>query len=340
MKCPNCGNKVKGKVCKYCNSELPYDENALARDNFLLNFLYIINRILCPPAKAMFVFWTFNWVLIFSQDPDYPFFPKIAIIVFGYLIFCGISSALYYSDIKRGNAYKIKILNKKLDRLSKTMDKYFPYKKLLDEAEHLTDVVNTTIDENTFETSYNRLIDISRELQKYEHFGTFTISPTEYLNNLYSQREATTESFYQRRDTAMKQANDSITSYISTQSKLNFDNMDGHDFEYFCADILKKNGFSNVEVTQGSGDHGIDILANKDDISYAIQCKCYSGSISNSAVQQAHTGKALYKCDIAVVLTNRYFTPQALEEANALGVKLWNRDKLMQLIDNIAHDLD
>lgn len=31
------------------------------------------------------------------------------------------------------------------------------------------------------------------------------------------------------------------------------DEMEGHDFEYYCAGILKKNGFENVEVTKGSG---------------------------------------------------------------------------------------
>lgn len=111
-----------------------------------------------------------------------------------------------------------------------------------------------------------------------------------------------------------------------------FDNMNGHEFEYFCADLLRKNGFKNVEVTQGSGDHGIDILAEKDDISYAIQCKCYSKDIGNPAVQQSHTGKSIYKKDIAAVMTNRYFTPQAKDEAKILGVKLWDRDKLISLI--------
>lgn len=115
-----------------------------------------------------------------------------------------------------------------------------------------------------------------------------------------------------------------------------YDNMDGHQFEYFCAELLRKNGFENVEVTQGSGDHGIDVLAEKDDISYAVQCKCYSSNIGNAAVQQAHTGKSLYKKDIAVVLTNRYFTSQARQEADALSVKLWDRNKLEEL-KNIAN---
>lgn len=135
------------------------------------------------------------------------------------------------------------------------------------------------------------------------------------------------------------QLSQSLPEYIGNDNAYNIfsniDNMDGHDFEYYCANVLKKNGFSNVDVTQESGDHGIDILANKDDISYAIQCKCYSSNIGNAAVQQAHTGKSIYHKDIAVVLTNQYFTAQAKEEANVLGVKLWDRDKLEEMIRNM-----
>ena len=111
--------------------------------------------------------------------------------------------------------------------------------------------------------------------------------------------------------------------------------MTGADFEQFCGEMLRKNGFKNVEVTKASGDHGVDILAEKDDITYAIQCKCYSSNIGNAAVQQALTGKKFYHKDIAVVLTNQYFTSQAKEEAAVLGVKLWDRDRLNEMIDNV-----
>ena len=134
-----------------------------------------------------------------------------------------------------------------------------------------------------------------------------------------------------------KQSIQHLTSTLSDNSELlseNFDSMDGLSFENYCAKLLLKNGFYNIEVTQTSADHGIDILAEKDDISYAIQCKCYSSNIGNAAVQQAHTGKSIYHKDIAVVLTNQYFTEQAKEEASMLGVKLWDRDKLNSLIES------
>lgn len=117
-------------------------------------------------------------------------------------------------------------------------------------------------------------------------------------------------------------------------SDINFDNMSGVEFEKYCAYILSKNGFSEIKITPASGDHGIDVLASKGEITYAIQCKCYSDNVGNAAIQQAHTGKSLYHKDIAVVLTNRYFTPQAIEEAKELGVKLWDRDKLNEMIEN------
>ncbi len=113
---------------------------------------------------------------------------------------------------------------------------------------------------------------------------------------------------------------------------VDYDNLSGIEFEKYAAHVLSLNGFENIKFTPASGDHGIDILAVKNDISYAIQCKCYSSNIGNSAIQQAHTGKSIYHKDVAVVLTNQYFTPQAISEANTLNVKLWDRNKLNSLI--------
>lgn len=116
---------------------------------------------------------------------------------------------------------------------------------------------------------------------------------------------------------------------------VSFDNMEGHEFEYFCADVLRSNGFTNIEVTKGSGDQGIDILAEKDGIKYAIQCKCYNSDIGNKAVQEAFSGKTFYNCHVAVVMTNRYFTPAAKQLAEKNGVILWNRDKLNSMVLNM-----
>ena len=68
------------------------------------------------------------------------------------------------------------------------------------------------------------------------------------------------------------------------------DAMEGHDFEYFCADLLEDHGFKSVEVTRGSGDYGVDVLAEKEGVTYAVQCKRYDGPVGVKAVQECGAG--------------------------------------------------
>lgn len=133
-------------------------------------------------------------------------------------------------------------------------------------------------------------------------------------------------------------------SHFQAQAKVSFladiaptriseiDSMDGHTFEYWCAELLKKNGFTDIEVTKESGDQGVDIVAAKDGIRYAIQCKCYSSNLGNGPIQEVATGKAVYHCQVGAVMTNRYFTAGAKELATANGVLLWDRDKLAEML--------
>lgn len=108
--------------------------------------------------------------------------------------------------------------------------------------------------------------------------------------------------------------------------------VDGVRFENFCCSLLKDNGFSDIRTTRTSGDYGVDILAKKEDVTYAIQCKCYSDKVGNKAVQEAFSGKSYYNCMVAAVLTNNYFTKAAEETAKANNVLLWDRNKLADFL--------
>ncbi|MBQ7614308.1 MAG: restriction endonuclease [Butyrivibrio sp.] len=110
--------------------------------------------------------------------------------------------------------------------------------------------------------------------------------------------------------------------------ELPMDEMEGHDFEYYCADLLAANGFMEVEVTKGSGDFGADILAEKDGITYAFQCKCYDKPIGVKAVQEIYAGRDFYGRMVGVVMTNQYFTQPAVELAQKLNIMLWDRGYL------------
>lgn len=113
---------------------------------------------------------------------------------------------------------------------------------------------------------------------------------------------------------------------------LEIDKMEGHAFEEWCAALLRKNGFENVLVTPGSNDQGVDIVAEKEEIYYAIQCKCYSSDLGNTPVQEVYAGKEMYNCQVAVVLTNRHFTEGAKALAKRTRVLLWDREKIIELL--------
>ncbi|MBR3807651.1 MAG: restriction endonuclease [Lachnospiraceae bacterium] len=123
--------------------------------------------------------------------------------------------------------------------------------------------------------------------------------------------------------------------YIRKKKRIlrDFDLMEGREFEFFCADLLQKRGFLDVEVTKGSGDYGVDILAEKDGVTYAIQCKRYEEPIGVKAVQEVYAGKDYYDRMVGVVMSNQYFTKAAADMAGKLKVMLWDRGYLEEMIE-------
>ena len=112
-----------------------------------------------------------------------------------------------------------------------------------------------------------------------------------------------------------------------------FEDMEGHEFEFFCADLLKNRGFVDVEVTKGSGDYGIDILAEKDGVTYAIQCKRYTAPVGVKAIQEAYAGRDYYDRMVGAVMTNQYFTSPAVEAAKKLKILLWDGGYLEEMME-------
>ena len=111
------------------------------------------------------------------------------------------------------------------------------------------------------------------------------------------------------------------------------DAMDGWTFEYYFAELLKKNGYSQVVVTKGSGDFGVDVTATKDNKKWAFQCKNYNKVLGVSPIQEVYSGAVKYGAQVSVVVTNSYFSSHAKELAQKLGVLLWDRGQLARMIN-------
>lgn len=96
---------------------------------------------------------------------------------------------------------------------------------------------------------------------------------------------------------------------------------EGHAFEQWVADRLEAHGW-RAHVTAGSGDQGIDIIAKRDGKKIGIQCKRYAGAVGNKAVQEAFSGRAFHRVDVAVVITTGHYTESARALSRRTGVHL------------------
>ena len=106
----------------------------------------------------------------------------------------------------------------------------------------------------------------------------------------------------------------------------------GEEFEQYVAQVLRDNGFRDVELTRASGDQGVDILAVRGGRRYAIQCKNYAGAVGNAAVQEAYAGAQFYGCERAAVICPGEFTRAARELAQSTGVRLWDGEQLTRMM--------
>jgi hypothetical protein len=130
-----------------------------------------------------------------------------------------------------------------------------------------------------------------------------------------------------------------ITKNSTTSSGYNIsdiDLMNGLEFETFLSILFTKLGYK-VRQTKYTGDQGIDIVAEKNNIRLAVQAKCYAKQVNNAAIQQVVAGSKHYNCDKTIVVTNNYFTKSAIELAESNNVLLWDRkilkDKISELFN-------
>ena len=75
----------------------------------------------------------------------------------------------------------------------------------------------------------------------------------------------------------------------------------GGAVEQFLIDVFRVLGYS-VSSTRTSGDHGIDIIAERAGERLGIQVKGYEAAVGNGAVQEA-VGRHFYRCRRCVVIT-------------------------------------
>ena len=100
-------------------------------------------------------------------------------------------------------------------------------------------------------------------------------------------------------------------------------------FERHCAGILVRRGW-RANLTAGTADQGVDVLARKGRVSVVIQCKLYSRPVGNAAVQEVLAGQAFMGATHAAVVSNQSYTRAARDLAARTRVLLLSAEDLTQ----------
>ncbi|WP_090139997.1 SNF2-related protein [Limnohabitans sp. DM1] len=117
--------------------------------------------------------------------------------------------------------------------------------------------------------------------------------------------------------------------------------MDWRYFEALAAAIWSRLGYGFVYCTPASNDHGVDVVAIRGDRGVLIQTKTSATDglrLGWNAVRDVVAGEAFYEQKHPGVtfdkvgLTNQYFNPGALAQAELNNVELIDRTKLAQLL--------
>lgn len=108
------------------------------------------------------------------------------------------------------------------------------------------------------------------------------------------------------------------------------DAMTGVEFEHYVAAVLRGNGYL-VEVTRATGDFGVDLIATKEGVRTAVQCKRQSRVVNGAAIQQVVAGAAVHDCAATMVVSNHRYTRAAEQLASVHSCVLVDRTRLARL---------
>lgn len=107
------------------------------------------------------------------------------------------------------------------------------------------------------------------------------------------------------------------------------DKMTGEEFEKFLLVHFEKLNY-HVKLTPVTSDYGADLIIKKDNIKTVVQAKRWSQKVGIEAIQQILGAKQYYNADKCIVITNNYFTPNAINLASSSSVELWDRNQLIK----------
>ena len=110
------------------------------------------------------------------------------------------------------------------------------------------------------------------------------------------------------------------------------DNMSGSIFEEFLLEHFKHLGY-NGYLTARTQNYGADLVLQKDGVKVVVQAKRWKNNVGADAIEQVIGAMNHYNASKGMVVTNSSFAKSAYELADSNGIELWDRNKLIEIID-------
>lgn len=121
------------------------------------------------------------------------------------------------------------------------------------------------------------------------------------------------------------------------QNAVDIATMDPYDFEDLCKLLLEKEGFVNVHRKGGSGDMGVDVVAqqfngNSKDF-WLVQCKRWVSNVGSTPLQRLVSERERLGAHQIACYTTSDYTNDAKKVAKTQGVIIVNGHELLQKLD-------
>jgi len=107
--------------------------------------------------------------------------------------------------------------------------------------------------------------------------------------------------------------------------------MDGIEFEHWVADLFRRGGFQ-VETTQASGDHGVDLWVSIESRLTAVQCKRWDSPVGEPVVRDLYGAMVAEGAKSGCLVTTGSFTAQAHRFAEGKPLYLMGWEFLMAAV--------
>ena len=115
-------------------------------------------------------------------------------------------------------------------------------------------------------------------------------------------------------------------------------------FERMVSRVLVICGYSDARIVGQSGDHGADVIANKNGVRWLFQVKHWNQSVGASVVDETIKAAAFYEAKVPVIVASNGFDTKARDYqkslmSNGIPIQLWDVPFLINFLKRNTDDI-